>query len=259
VSLPATIVRGSGDVAVFLLHGVGGGKEAWQDNLEAIAAASCRAVAWDAPGYGASAPLARLDNAAFAHALVTLLDDVGAPVSVLCGHSMGGMIAQEVVARYPGRVQGLILSATSPAFGKPGGDWQREFLASRFAPLDAGIGMAGLAPTLARGMLAPGMSEAVVAHAAGIMARVPESTYRAALAAIVSFNRLAELPAIDVPTLCLAGEHDAVAPAKVMRRMAQTIPGAEFRILAGAGHIANMETPAAFNAAVVEFVQRRFM
>lgn len=259
MSLAATILRGSGDVAVFLLHGVGGGKEAWLDNLDAIAGAGCRAIAWDAPGYGESAPVASLDNAAFARALVSLIDHVGAPVSVLCGHSMGGLIAQEVVARYPGRVQGLILSATSPAFGKPGGEWQREFLASRFAPLDAGIGMAGLAPDLARGMLAPGTSDVVVARAAGIMARVAESTYRAALAAIVSFNRLAELAAIDVPTLCLAGEHDAVAPVKVMRRMAEKISGAEFQVLPGAGHIANMETPEAFNAAVVEFLQRRFM
>ena len=94
--------------------------------------------------------------------------------------------------------------------------------------------------------------------ASEVMAAVPETTYRAALSAIAGFDRRSALPAIAVPTLLLAAEHDGTAPPDVMQRMAARIPGAEYTCLAGAGHIANVEQPAAFNAAVVSFLQRHF-
>jgi 3-oxoadipate enol-lactonase len=72
----------------------------------------------------------------------------------------------------------------------------------------------------------------------------------------VSFDRRADLPAIAVPTLCLAGELDATAPPKVLRGMAERIPGAEFAQIDGAGHIANVEQPAAFEAALIHFLRR---
>ncbi|MBC7940209.1 MAG: alpha/beta fold hydrolase, partial [Chitinophagaceae bacterium] len=80
-----------------------------------------------------------------------------------------------------------------------------------------------------------------------------------ALRAIAGFDRRAALGAIDVPTLCLAGAHDRTAPPDVMQRMAARIPGAEYTCLADAGHIANVEQPVAFNAAVVAFLQRHFL
>lgn len=246
---------------MFLLHGVGGGKEAWPDAMKALVGAGYRAVAWDMPGYGASTAIDPFDNAGLALSLERLIDTIdasGARRNILLGHSMGGMIAQEAVALFPQKIHGLILSGTSPAFGKPGGDWQQQFLQSRFAPLDAGRGMAGLAPELARGMLAPDASDVVVAQAAAIMSRVPETTYRAALAAIVSFNRLDNLVNIKPPTICISGEHDKNAAPFVMEKMAARIPGAEYLCLKGAGHIANMEKPAEFNAAVLDFLRRHF-
>ena len=263
--LPACLDEGAGGTVVFLLHGVGGGKEAWPDTMKALVEAGSRAVAWDMPGYGASPGITPCDNAGLARALERLIDatnaesdNAGARRNILLGHSMGGMIAQEAMALLPQKIHGLILSGTSPAFGKPGGQWQQQFLQSRFAPLDAGRGMAGLAPELARGMMAPDASDEAVARAAAIMARVPEATYRAALAAIVSFNRLDNLANIRVPTFCFSGEHDKNAAPFVMEKMAARIPGAEYQCLAGAGHIANLEKPVEFNAAVLDFLQRRF-
>ena len=256
--LPACLDEGAGGTVVFLLHGVGGGKEAWPDAMKALVGAGFRAVAWDMPGYGASPAISPFDNEGLARALERLIDATGARRNILLGHSMGGMIAQEAVALFPEKIHGLILSATSPAFGKPGGDWQQQFLQSRFAPLDAGSGMAGLAPDLVRGMLAPDASDAVMAQAAAIMARVPEATYRAALAAIVSFNRQGNLANINVPTICISGEHDKNAAPFVMEKMAARIPGAEYLCLKDAGHIANLEKPAEFNAIVLDFLQRHF-
>ena len=83
-------------------------------------------------------------------------------------------------------------------------------------------------------------------------------TYRAALQLIVGFDRRESLAAIAVPTLCLAAEDDRTAPPDLLLRMSQRIPGAEYLCLGDAGHIANVEQPAAFNAAVVDFLTRRF-
>lgn len=251
---------GAGDTAVVMLHGVGGGRDAWSDATGGtggvLADAGYLAIAPDLPGYGDSPTVTPYTMAALADAVVALVESVGAARTVLVGHSMGGMVAQEVVATRPGLVHALVLSGTSPAFGKPDGDWQRRFLTERLAPLDAGQGMAALAPGLARGMAAPDADPQRVARCADVMARVPEATYRAALHAIVGFDRRADLPRLAVPTLCLAGECDRNASPAVMQRMAQAIPGAEYRCLPGVGHLANMEAPAPFHAALLDFLRR---
>lgn len=256
--IPASIDSGSGKTAVFLLHGVGGGKQAWPDTLKSLVGAGFRAIAWDMPGYGDSPGIIPYTNEGLARALEALIDHAGADTNIILGHSMGGMIAQEAVALLPQKIHGLILSGTSPAFGKPGGEWQNQFLQSRFAPLDAGRGMAGLAPELVRGMVAPDATQAAMNAAVDVMSRVPEPSYRAALSAIVSFNRLGNLGAINVPTLCLAGEHDKNAPPAVMEKMAAKISGAQYVCLPGVGHLANMEQPALFDTAVLAFLNQHF-
>jgi pimeloyl-ACP methyl ester carboxylesterase len=186
--------------------------------------------------------------------VIITLERLALGPAVLVGHSMGGMVAQEVAARAPQAVAGLVLASTSPAFGKPGGDWQQGFLKSRFAPLDAGLGMAGLAAQLVPTMVAPGTAAGPIAAAQALMAAVPEATYRSAVAALVAFDRRADLPRITAPTLVITGEHDRTAPPDVARKMAERIPGARCSIVPGAGHLLNLEQPQAFNAALLGFL-----
>ena len=256
----AVVAQGTGPVAVLMLHGIGGGKAAWPAQLDAMAQAGYRAVAWDMPGYGDSALIAPYDFAGLAQALQPVLQserDAGRRV-VLLGHSMGGMVAQEAYAAMPGLIDGMVLSGTSPAFGKAGGQWQRDFVAARTAPLDAGKTMAEMAAGLVRAMVAPQADADAVAFAASVMAAVPPDTYRAALQALVRFDRREWLARITVPVLALAGEHDANAAPAVMKRMAQKIAGAEYLCLPAVGHLACMERPADFNAAVLGFLSRHF-
>lgn len=254
----AFIESGSGDTALFLLHGVGGGKDAWPGQLEDFAGAGYRTIASDAPGYGDSPTIAPYTLAGVARELGELIDRIGAQRNVIVGHSMGGMVAQEAYAAYPQKIHGLVLSGTSPAFGKPDGDWQKEFLGKRLAPLDAGKTMPELAPDLVAGMIGPNPQPAGKQLAIEVMARVPAATYRAALQALVSFDRRALLATISVPTLLLSAEHDGNAPPAVMERMAAKIPGAEYFCLPGLGHLACMEDPPLFNAVVLGFLARHF-
>lgn len=256
--LPATWELGKGATAVYLLHGVGGGKQAWRDNLPALAGAGYRAIAWDMPGYGDSPTITPYTVAGLADSLRALIAHTGAACNVVLGHSMGGMVAQELAARAPQLLHGLVLSGTSAAFGRADGNWQQEFLQQRFAPLDAGQSMAQLAAQLVPAMMAPAAAPQASALAREVMAAVPQASYRAALQAIVAFDRLHDLARIAQPVLCLAGEHDRNAPPPVMQRMAARIPGAQYQCLPGVGHLANMEQPTAFNTAVLQFLQHRF-
>ncbi len=238
---------------LLFLHGIGGNRDSFADEI-AHFGKSRRALAWDMPGYGASPPIEPFTFETLAESVVALLDAEKAERAILVGHSLGGMIAQETVARFPGRVAGLVLYATTPAFGGRDDSFKRQFYAQRLAPLDAGKTMPEIAGDLTANLFGPGETEALRRRAIASMAAIPASSYRAALRCIIDFNRIDNLPRIACPTLALAAEHDPLAPPKTMQRMAERIPGARFHCLAGVGHLANFEDPAAFIAAINAFL-----
>lgn len=253
--VPTFLAAGQGPPLV-LLHGIGGDGESFRSQLEVFAPRH-RCIAWHMPGYADSPALPELSIATLAESLVTLLDHLDLSQVHLLGHSIGGMIALECAAHYPERLRSLILSATSPAFGKPDGEWQRQFLAARLGPLDAGQSLADLAPGIVAALVGEHPEPAGVAQAEHCMARVPEAAYRAAMQALMGFDRREVLAQIAIPTLVLAGEHDTNAPAGMMAKLASKIPTARYHCLAGAGHLAYLEQPAAFNGALEVFLNEQ--
>lgn len=243
-----------GGPTVLMLHGIGGGHLAFAPQVETLAGCGYRAVAWDMPGYGHSAPIEPYTFKGLAQSCIALIEALKCKEVVLLGHSMGGMVAQEVVARRPELVSKLVLCGTSPAFGKPDGDWQHEFIAERTAPLDAGKSMAELAEILIPRMVGPGSLPEGVRLATHCMGLVPAATYRRALECIVTFDRRANLPNIHVPTLVIAGQHDRNAPPTVMKKMADAIPGSSYLVMKGIGHLQNLEAPEEFDGMLLNFL-----
>ena len=243
---------GSGPGLVFL-HGIGGSADAWRGQLDHFGPAR-RAVAWDAPGYGGSAPLTEATIPALAQALLAFIAQLGLRRPVLVGHSIGGMVVQELLAAQPDAAGAVVLAQTSPAFGSRDGAWQAEFVRARLEPLEAGQTMAQVAEAAVAGMAGPRADPAGLAVARDCMAAVPAETYRAMVHAMVGFDRRDALGRIAVPALVLAGSEDTNAPPPMMERMASRIPGARYAVLDGCGHLANLEQPAAFNAALDGFL-----
>jgi pimeloyl-ACP methyl ester carboxylesterase len=253
MNTPNFTVLGGGPTVV-LLHGIGGGHLSFAPQVETLASSGYRAVAWDMPGYGHSAPIEPYTFKGLAESCARLIEALKCDNVTLVGHSMGGMVAQELVARRPELVNKLVLCGTSASFGKPDGEWQRGFVAQRTAPLDAGQSMAQLAEVLVPQMIGPGSLPEGVKLATHCMSLVPPATYRRALEALVTFDRRANLPLIAVPTLLIAGEHDRNAPPAVMKKMADQIPRSTFIQMRGVGHLQNLEAPDEFDGLLLNFL-----
>jgi 3-oxoadipate enol-lactonase len=243
-------------IAVVFLHGIGGGAAIWTPQLTSFAHAGYEPVALDLPGYGARPPVDAMTFDDLAADVEREIAERSLGRPVLVGHSMGGMLVQTMLRRRPDGYRAAVLSATSPAFGDPNGDFQKKFVADRLAPLDAGRTMADMARAAVQNMMGPIPDAAGRALATQIMAAASARTYRAAVLCLVHFDERANLAHIRMPVLCLAGEHDRNAPPKVLERMAAKIPGAAYACLAGVGHLANLEAPEVFDRTVMDFLER---
>ena len=234
---------------LLFLHGVGGGHHAWELQLPYFGGLGYPSHAWDQPGYGHSEIVEPYDLEQIAAALARLIQSLGDEPVVLIGHSMGGLIAQEAYVRYPQLIKALALCFTSPAFAGGSSEFTRQFIAARIGPLDQGKTMAEIAAKLIPTM---GSNSKLAEQ---IMAGVPPETYRKAVHLLTTFDRRKELASIKVPTLLIAGSEDKTAPPAVMEKMAGKIPGAEYVLLQGCGHLGPMDQPDAFNDALLFFLK----
>ncbi len=226
------------------VHGIGGA--CWGD---------FRADAhWQLPGYGGTALLPETSFAGWALALKAALDAAGQEQVDLLGHSIGGMVAQEFALTFPERVRRLVLYATTPAFGGKDPAFAQQFLADRLAPLQSGVSMLQLAQQSMTSMLSPRAGMAAMAEVINAMASTPAAAYRATVTCLTTFNRIDDLGRIGMPTLLLAGERDPLAPPRTMQRMADAMPDAKLVTLPAAGHLAHLEYPKEFAAAVHGFL-----
>jgi 3-oxoadipate enol-lactonase len=248
---------GDRDVVVFL-HGLGGSRTAWEPQLEALAG-RWRCVAWDLPGYGASPPVdGPLTFSALADAVAALLDALHVARAPLVGLSLGGMVALHTALGHPDRVSGMALLDTSPAFGGDGTD-PDEWRAARLAPLEAGRTPADMAIDVLTAVGGPALAGRSLDTAVAAMSRIPADGLRAAIDCLPTHDVRDRLGEIGVPTLVAVGELDEETPPAYSRMLADGIPGASLEIIAGAGHLSNLEQPDAVNRLLSEFLPTTFL
>jgi pimeloyl-ACP methyl ester carboxylesterase len=241
-------------IAIIFLHGIGGAARSFAPQVESFAAAGFRPVALDLLGYGGRPAVEALTFEGLAVDVENAIARLQLHSPVLVGHSIGGMVAQTLLRRRPDGYRAAVLSCTSAAFGNPAGDFQKQFIADRLAPLEAGHSMADVARDAVNGMMGPNPDPVGRAAAIETFAATPPSTYRAAVRCLVNFDERVNLPNISVPVLCLSGELDRNAAPAMMQRMAAKIPGGRYVCLPGLGHQPNLEAPKLFDAAVLEFL-----
>jgi len=257
-SLPDYSVTGNGPVTIFMLHGAFGAKEYWRNQLQAFSDLGLRVVAWDAPGFGCSPLPDPFSVEVAADALARLIAHEKSETNIVLGHSMGGMIAIRTYGLVPEMIDGLVLSASSAAFGKSDGEWQKEFVRARVAPLDAGQSLEEFAPKMLAKMFAPGVSNAGTEMVIRVVSQMKPETFRAAIQAITQFDARDVLPRITVPVLCIAGGHDLhAAPPKVMEKLATKIAKGDYQCMDHVGHFGWAEDPEEFNRRILAFLRTK--
>ncbi|MEL6265384.1 MAG: 3-oxoadipate enol-lactonase, partial [Pseudomonadota bacterium] len=208
-------------------------------------------VGYDKRGHGLSAmPAGALSIDDHAGDLLALMDHLDIGEAVLCGVSVGGMIAQRVAARAPARVRGLVLCSTGARIGSA------AMWAERMA-LIARDGLEGQADALMERWFTPAFRAACPALTAGhraMLTRTPLAGYLATCAALRDADLTEGTRALAVPTLCIAGAGDLATPPEMVRALAGLIDGARYSELAACGHIPPVEQPEACAAAIGAFL-----
>lgn len=173
--------------------------------------------------------------------------DAAPPRFALAGHSMGGRVALEVLARAAHRVTRLALLDTGFEKLSEGAAGERE-RASRYRLRDLGRreGMLALGRDWSQGMVLPARlaDTALMDDIHAMIARAPLAQFEAQTEALLNRpDRTALLPQIRVPTLVLCGREDAWSPLARHAQMAQRVPGAQLVAVPDCGHMATMERP----------------
>lgn len=239
-----------------LLHGIGSGAASFEGQLLALSD-GYRVIAWDAPGYGASAPLAnpRPLAADYADALEALLHHLQVRELVLLGHSLGALMAAGWAAR-PGTTHLHALVLASPARGYASATPQRR--AAKWQEritLVEHLGAEGLAAQRAASLCAPGAAPAAVEAVRRNMARITAGGYAQAAHLLAHDDLLTHLRAVHAPISVLCGEHDSVTPAAACAELAAAV-AAPFTTLAGVGHACYVEDAGLFNQALRASIAR---
>ena len=171
--------------------------------------------------------------------------------TAIVGLSVGGMIAQGLAARRPELFAALVLADTGHRVGTPA-RWNE-----RIDAVNKG-GIAAIAEGVLKLWFTPAFRSPDNPDFAGYQAmltRTDISGYVGTCAALREADLTETTRALRLPVLCLVGDQDGSTPPDLVRSLADLIPGAEFKIIAGAGHLPNVEQPEAFADLVSAFLE----
>jgi pimeloyl-ACP methyl ester carboxylesterase len=240
---------GSGE-PVLLIMGLGLSGGAWWRTVPVLAR-RLQVITFDNRGVGRSRAFSyAYTTDAMADDAATVLDAAGVERAHVYGISLGGMVAQALALRHPGRVRSLVLGATSPGGPRavrPSGEVTAFFRRRlRMAPEEAA--WESIPINYGERCRTEHFDRIEEDVAQRLSHPFSEQAYRAQLFAAAWHNAYGSLPRIAVPTLVVHGALDRVIPVANARLLAERIPGAQLRILEHAGHLYPTEEPQADRA-----------
>lgn len=242
------------------LHGIGSSAESFVDLFDHLPGAY-RALAWNAPGYGGSAPLAADWPVAgdYAEALSRFLDAAGVQRAVLIGHSLGTLMAGAFARTSPDRVAHLVLAASACGYRIAPGAALPDGVGARIDDL-ARLGPTEFARTrAARLVFEPEENTETLARVTREMGRVDPKGYAQAVRMLASGDLEATLREVRVPCDFIIGAEDIVTPEEQTTRAAAARasaggPAPRVESIARAGHAVYLQRPAAFAEALLRLL-----
>jgi len=238
---------GSGDATpIVFLHGVGSDKSVWRPQLDHFGKVR-RAVAFDYPGYGDSEPAPQgTSGDDYAAAILSAMSELGIGRAHVCGLSLGGVVAIAMHAAAPERIASLVLADTFAQHPDGQAIYERAL---------AVTDLRAMAEARVDVLLAQPADPEVRREVVETMAKIAPAAYRIGAEAVWLADQRERAHDVRVPTLVVCGSADKVTPPVLSQALADLIPGARTELIDGAGHLANLERPEAFNALVDEFIR----
>ena len=245
-------VEGASDKPVVLFsNSLGSDLRIW-DGVAKSMLPHYRIIRYDLRGHGlteAAVPPYSADD--LARDVIAVLNQLDVRSAVLCGVSVGGLIAQAVALNTPERVRALVLSDTGARIGTAE-SWQE-----RIAKVKA-EGVASLVPMTMERWFSAGYRERCAADVVGysIMLRQTSADgYRGTCAALRDTDFRQTLARIRKPVLVLCGAEDIATPPELGRELAELIPGAQFALINNAAHLPCVEQPVAVAERIMQFLR----
>lgn len=237
---------------LLLIHAFPLDARMWEGQVNSLSP-GVSVVAPHLPGFGGTRGVGRvMSMGAAADRCLQAADAAGIDRMVVCGLSMGGYVAFELWRMARGRVAGLVLANTKAERDTPEAAEGRRALADRLEAEGSGFLVAAPPP-----LLGEGADEGLRASVRDLIADQPAASIAAAARGMAERKDSGpDLGSIDVPTLVITSDGDALIPAEVTAPMADRVPGAELVTIPGAGHLSNLEAPAAFEGALGPFLAR---
>jgi pimeloyl-ACP methyl ester carboxylesterase len=241
---------------VLLLHAFPLGLFMWDAQVEALCATH-RVIRFDARGFGGTAAgEGPLTMERIADDGAAILDHLGIEKAVVAGCSMGGYGAFAFVRRHPQRLAGLVLQDTRAGADSVEAKANRRTLAAKVQAEGPSAAVEAFLPKLVGETTHRERPAVVAALRERILATSPQGITNALHGLAARSDSRETLPAIAVPTLVLVGAEDVLTPPSEAVTMAAAIPRTRLDVIPGAGHLANLESPAAVNAALRAFLGR---
>ena len=244
--------RAGRGAALVLLHGFLCDSRCWFRQLEELSE-HFSVIAWDAPGAGSSSdPPDPFTFADWSHCLAGFLDSLDVAQAHLVGLSWGGVLAQEFYRLYPRRLLRLVLADTYAGWKgsfPPAAVEQRLVRCERDSSLPPSEFVSRWVPEMFTGRASPGL----LAELSAILADFHPHGFRQMAQSLADTDTTDLLSQIRSRTLVLWGDDDRRSALSIAEQLQRAIPDAALQIIAGAGHVSNMERPDEFNAHVRAF------
>lgn len=242
-----------------LLHGIGSSAWSWEAVMPLLAR-NRRVVAWNAPGYGGSTPVAPdvPEAADYAAVLGRLVDALGFDRVHLIGHSLGAVTAARFAAERPDRVASLTLASIALGHARIEPEKRAALLAARLGDL-ADLGARGLAEKRGPRLLGPDASPEAIAAVVETMATIDPAGYAQASRLLSGADvaaDVARLPA-GLALLVVYGDADPITPPAANRTIVTLRPTSREVVIARGGHAIYVEKPSEFATAVNDFLEER--
>jgi len=241
---------------VVFIHGFPFSHEMWDPQMRALPN-SIRAVTYDIRGHGRSDVGDGIYSIEFfVDDLLALLDHLVIDKAVMCGLSMGGYIALRAAERAPERVRALVLADTQSSAEADAGKIRRS--ASIKSVQQDGVKV--FAETFAKNVFSE-HSLKTKPQSVQFMRRIiegnsPLGICGTLLALAARTDTTASLSSINIPTLILVGESDALTPPAKAEALHGAIRGSELHVLKNAAHVSNVEAEEEFNERLIVFLKK---